>query len=1271
MDRYLRPERLCTDPSSPTAKQEYLHWKRTFDAFLVSVNAHTPDKLQTLINHVSPAVYAYIADAADYDAAVGILKGLYVQSKNASFVRFQLGSRRQESGESLDIFVQQLKALAAEIEFKQVTAEQYKSDLLTDALISGVNSNFIRQRLLEANKKTFAEVYELARSLDLAQKNSEAYLPSTPNFLPAASVHQGLAEEPVPPSSAASVQHQSGGFAGSSVSAAVSYPRSCFNCGNSSHPKSQCPARNAKCHKCSRKGHFSKVCRSSGKAESVSAALAPFLPPLTGVYPVVRSELEDVSAISSVFRRKVPFSEKFMVSLAINGTPIDTLVDTGAKVNCLDAATAEGLQVVIVPSNSAVGLAAGNSAATSRGVCRLDVFFQSKLHRDVRFTVLDDLVAPCILGEEFLLRFDSLEIKLQGDPQVTLAALPPMVVDAPRLFSHLTPDVHPVITKSRKFSQEDHQFIKGEVDKLLQNSIIEPCSSPWRAQVLITKNQNRKRRMVIDYSRTINRFTLLDGYPFPTKEKLVSNVSQYRVYSTYDLRDAYHLVVIPEEDREYTGFEACGKLFQFKRMCFGLRNAIACFQRIMDQIIQVNQLKGVFAYVDNLYICGMDQREHNANLQAFLKAAETHNLTFNTSKTVLSTRSLNLLGYTISEGKVMPDRDRVKPLLELPIPTSSPALKRYLGMFAYYAAWIPQFSDKIHPLTKVSVFPLSAAECAAFESIKLSLVDATLGAIDEGIPFTVETDASSVAISASLNQEGRPVAFMSKTLHGSDLRHTSVEKEAFAIVEALRHWKHLLVNRPFTLITDQKPVSFMFSENSSRIKNDKIQRWRVELSPLSYSIQYRPGKDNVVADALTRVSCGAVASADDGESITATSVPCSAVSSASLMEIHSSLCHPGVTRLTHFIRAKNLPYSVEDIRRTISNCKICCELKPNFFKKEPQSLIKATQPFQCLDIDFKGPLLSNSRNKYMLTVVDEWSRFPFAFPTADITAGTVIKCLTQLFVLFGFPSYIHSDRGAQFLSQELKSHLHSRGVVTSRTTSYNPRGNGLTEKYNDIVWKAVLLALRTRDLPVSCWESVLPEALHSIRSLLCTSTNATPHERFFGFPRKSASGASMPDWLTTPGPVLLRRLVRQRKSDPLVDEVELIESNPKYAHIRHPDGRESTVSLRHLAPTSRAEPCVYPSVVDSAGHLQVDEVFEVPQVEIAKDAATEKSSIAQQTPGRASGEGQSIKLPTPVRLLEIPGNTANGGGSDSGQPPILRRSTRSSAGIPPDRLEVS
>ena len=164
------------------------------------------------------------------------------------------------------------------------------------------------------------------------------------------------------------------------------------------------------------------------------------------------------------------------------------------------------------------------------------------------------------------------------------------------------------------------------------------------------------------------------------------------------------------------------------------------------------------------------------------------------------------------------------------------------------------------------------------------------------------------------------------------------------------------------------------------------------------------------------------------------------------------------------------------------------------------------------------------------------------------------------------PSYIHSDRGSSFLSQELKAFLLQHNIASSRTTPYNPEGNGLVEKYNGTVWKAVTLALKSRKLLTSHWESVLPDALHTLRSLLCTSTNCTPHERLFNFTRNSSSGSSIPSWLTTPGKVLLKRHVRNSKHDPMVDEVELIEANPQYAFIRTEDGRETTVSTKHLAP---------------------------------------------------------------------------------------------------------
>ena len=182
------------------------------------------------------------------------------------------------------------------------------------------------------------------------------------------------------------------------------------------------------------------------------------------------------------------------------------------------------------------------------------------------------------------------------------------------------------------------------------------------------------------------------------------------------------------------------------------------------------------------------------------------------------------------------------------------------------------------------------------------------------------------------------------------------------------------------------------------------------------------------------------------------------------------------------------------------------------------------------------------------------------------------------------PSYVHNDRAPDFLSVELRDYLHSRGIATSKTSRYNPRGNGQAERYNGTVWKAVTLALKSKDLPSSSWELVLPDALHSVRSLLCTATNCTPHERMFNFQRKSVAGSSVPSWLAQPGPVYVRKHVRGSKYDPIVEEAELIEANPEYAFIRLKTGHETTVSLRDLAPCGDNEG----SIADSSDNVRVE-----------------------------------------------------------------------------------
>ena len=208
----------------------------------------------------------------------------------------------------------------------------------------------------------------------------------------------------------------------------------------------------------------------------------------------------------------------------------------------------------------------------------------------------------------------------------------------------------------------------------------------------------------------------------------------------------------------------------------------------------------------------------------------------------------------------------------------------------------------------------------------------------------------------------------------------------------------------------------------------------------------------------------------------------------------------------------------------------------------------------------------------MLTVVDEYSRFPFAFPTKNLSSNSVIECLHSLFSVFGAPAYVHSDRGQSFMSHDIQQYFRGNGIATSRTTPYHPTGNGQVERYNGIIWKTILLALKSHDLDVKDWEMVLPTALHSIRSLLSTATNATPHERFLKHSRRSMFGSSLPSWLANGHTkVLLKRHVRSSKYEPLVDEVELLEANHQYAHIRFSDGRESTVSTQHLAPSGESE----------------------------------------------------------------------------------------------------
>ena len=222
-----------------------------------------------------------------------------------------------------------------------------------------------------------------------------------------------------------------------------------------------------------------------------------------------------------------------------------------------------------------------------------------------------------------------------------------------------------------------------------------------------------------------------------------------------------------------------------------------------------------------------------------------------------------------------------------------------------------------------------------------------------------------------------------------------------SIVETIRHWSYFMKRKKFKLITDQRALTYMLNNfKKSKIKNVKIQSWRVRLSEYRFDVENRLGKLNSAADALTRNPkakkiYGLLSSISIRDNLQE--------------KLHKDLGCPGVTRLFHQVKIRNLPYSLADASKVCKSCLSCSELKPKFYKLTPGKWIRATQPFERIAVDFKGPLHKSktSKNRFILTIVDGFSRFPWTFPSKGASSSTAIKIYHEMFATFGTENTIH------------------------------------------------------------------------------------------------------------------------------------------------------------------------------------------------------------------------------------------------------------------------
>ena len=274
--------------------------------------------------------------------------------------------------------------------------------------------------------------------------------------------------------------------------------------------------------------------------------------------------------------------KKSILNILVDGESANGLVDTGSSHGYMAESYQRRRGLQTYPTSSEVSMASASHSTTIKSFVSVDVTIKDQIYKDVKLMILPGCVSDVILGLDFQEQHAKVTFLHKGHlPPLevcgsTEAGFSALKTEPPELFANLTSDCHPVREKSRRYSKDDRNFIANEVRRLEAQGIIERSNSPWRAQVVVVK-KNDKNRLVIDYSTTINQFTLLDAYPLPSMMELINEIALYKVFSTIDLRAAYHQIIIRDADKPYTAFEANNRLFQFKRLPFGVMNGFAVF----------------------------------------------------------------------------------------------------------------------------------------------------------------------------------------------------------------------------------------------------------------------------------------------------------------------------------------------------------------------------------------------------------------------------------------------------------------------------------------------------------------------------------------------------------------------------------------------------------------------------------------------------------------------------------------------------------------------
>lgn len=850
MEQLLVPQPLVDGAELP---EQWKRFKRDFELFLIACekgDAADGVKVALLLRTVGSRgndIYdsfrwAQAADKTVYATVLTKFAEFCAPRVNTVAMTHKLLTTKQ-GRLTIDEFVTELHNIARSCDF-----DQMYDRMVLQALILGVESDRTRRRLFERCDLRLVDALAICRSQESASRDLRVIDPRSGGDTEEAKMlkyRDKKSETQKRPS------HRTTESLGN-----------CTKCATS-HPPRSCPAYGQECRKCHKMNHYARCCnarrtgKETGKKESAHQAAE-------WNYSTDSDEYSNTLTVTKQDR-------KLLTTMKVWSERTEREVmfqlDTGATCNVLSLRDYQLLRGPRLEKTHTKITCYNGTESTPLGWCYLQAKGKNETQK-LKFLVVDVGKQHSLLSMTTCLDMELLHLSETAHLTST-DELDPMLSEYEDVFGglgqlpgeyriELSEEVHPIQVRPRKVPLTMKLEVEAELRRLESEGIITKVTQPteWISHMQPVRKANGSIRICID-PQNLNKAIRRNHVVMPTLDDVLPQLNDAHFFSLCDAKNGFLQVKLAESSTDLTTFWTPAGRYKYLRMPFGISSAPEEFQRRLADTLQ--GLSGVTVVADDILVFGKDRAEHDANLRDLLERARSSGLRLNKDKCKFLEPELPYIGHLLTQEGVKPDPKKVAAIVDMPSPTSTDGVKRFLGHVTYMSKFIPNLSAESEPMRRLlqnKTFVWSADQENAFLTLKRLLTQADmLQYYDVNSPVVIQTDASTAGLGATLLQRGKPVTYVSRSLTECETKYAPIELETLAIVFALaRLDQYVFGHKDVTVQTDHKSLIPIFKKPIFKASR-RIQSMLLSLQRYSgMKLVWRPGSEQITADLLSRDS---------------------------------------------------------------------------------------------------------------------------------------------------------------------------------------------------------------------------------------------------------------------------------------------------------------------------------------------------------------------------------------------------------------------------------